>query len=287
MDGNLMKKNIFKQSLVFFWALFVAIPILAQNIPKVERAPHLPVFADIKSVALENIHKRGVLRVGVSTSVPWAMRNKEGELIGFEIDVATRLAKDSGWKVEFIPTAWDGIIPALLSNKTDVIIAGMSVTPERSKSVLFTQPYSRSGVQVAVNKKSDVKTLADLNSRGIKIAARRGTYVIQVVREHFPKAKLFQFDDEAQAFQEVLNGNADAVIAASPKPEHEAIKHPETLYLPFKERLAKGNEAFAVRLGEKEKQAFFDAWINARMEDGWLQKRYDHWFSSLAWENQL
>eukprot|EP00487_Bulimina_marginata_P010867 TRINITY_DN6064_c0_g1_i1.p1 TRINITY_DN6064_c0_g1~~TRINITY_DN6064_c0_g1_i1.p1 ORF type:complete len:107 (-),score=20.64 TRINITY_DN6064_c0_g1_i1:48-320(-) len=88
----------------------------------------------------------------MSTFVPWAMRNKQGDLVGFEIDVAKRLAEDSGWKVEFVPTAWDGIIPSLLSNKFDVIIGGMSITEARAKSVLFTEPYSHSGVQLAATR---------------------------------------------------------------------------------------------------------------------------------------
>ncbi|ANU36543.1 transporter substrate-binding domain-containing protein [Vibrio scophthalmi] len=238
---------------------------------------------------LEAINERGTLRVGMSTFVPWAMRNKQGELIGFEIDVAKRLAADSGWKVEFVPTAWDGIIPALLAKKFDVIIGGMSVTPERSKSVLFTAPYSHSGVQVAANKElaEGFTKLEDFDSRRVKIAARRGAYTVQVARETFPKAKILQFDDDSQAFQEVLNGNAHAVIASSPKPEHETIKHADKLFLPFSERLSQGNEAFAVRLGEDDKQAFFDQWIEQRTQDGWLKERYEYWFSTLDWQDQI
>ena len=238
---------------------------------------------------LDKINERGTLRVGMSTFVPWAMRDKQGDLVGFEIDVAKRLAADSGWKVEFVPTAWDGIIPALLSQKFDVIIGGMSITPERSKSVLFTQPYSHSGVQIAASKKlaAGFSTIEDFNSRRVKIAARRGAYTVQVARETFPKAKVLQFDDDAQAFQEVLNGNAHAVIASSPKPEHEAVKNSNALFIPFDDRLSKGNEAFAVRLGEDDKTAFFDQWIQARTDDGWLKERYEYWFSTLDWQNQV
>lgn len=249
-----------------------------------------PSLANESTTAnLDSINQRGTLRVGMSTFVPWAMRNKQGELIGFEIDVAKRLAADSGWKVEFVPTAWDGIIPALLAKKFDVIIGGMSVTPERSKSVLFTAPYSHSGVQVAASKTlaADFTSMEKFNSRRVKIAARRGAFTVQVARETFPKATILQFDDDAQAFQEVINGNAHAVIASSPKPEHETIKHSDKLFLPFNERLAKGNEAFAVRLGEEDKKAFFDTWIQARMADGWLQQRYEYWFSTLDWQDQI
>ncbi|CAH8193063.1 transporter substrate-binding domain-containing protein [Vibrio aestuarianus] len=238
---------------------------------------------------LDKINERGTLRVGMSTFVPWAMRDKQGELIGFEIDVAKRLAADSGWKVEFVPTAWDGIIPALLAKKFDVIIGGMSVTPERSKSVLFSAPYSHSGVQLAASKAlaTGFSTFDDFNSRKVKIAARRGAFTVQVARETFPKAKVLQFDDDAQAFQEVLNGNAHAVIASSPKPEHETVKHSDKLFIPFRERLSKGNEAFAVRLGENDKRVFFDQWIEARTADGWLSERYEYWFSTLDWQKQI
>ncbi|CAK2699370.1 polar amino acid transport system substrate-binding protein [Vibrio crassostreae] len=238
---------------------------------------------------LDKINERGSLRVGMSTFVPWAMRNKQGDLVGFEIDVAKRLAEDSGWKVEFVPTAWDGIIPSLLSKKFDVIIGGMSITEARAKSVLFTEPYSHSGVQLAANKElaEGFTQISDFDSRRVKIAARRGAFTVQVARETFPKAKVLQFDDDAQAFQEVLNGNAHAVIASSPKPEHEAIKNADTLFIPFEERLSKGNEAFAVRLGETDKAEFFNEWIKARTEDGWLKERYEYWFSTLDWQDQI
>ncbi|PFG58274.1 amino acid ABC transporter substrate-binding protein (PAAT family) [Vibrio sp. ES.051] len=267
--------KLFKATTTALLGLAIAMPSLAKD---TSATPNL-----------DQIKDRGTLRVGMSTFVPWAMRNKQGELIGFEIDVAKRLAQDSGLEVEFVPTAWDGIIPALLAKKFDVIIGGMSITPERSKSVQFTQPYSHSGVQIAANKQlaAGFSTFSDFNSRRIKIAARRGAFTVQVARETFPKAKILQFDDDAQAFQEVLNGNAHAVIASSPKPEHETVKHDNKLFLPFSERLSKGNEAFAVRLGEDDKKAFFNKWIEARTQDGWLTQRYEYWFSTLDWQDQI
>lgn len=267
-----LKAKGFKAAITALLGLAISLPSMASDTPN-----------------LDKINDRGTLRVGMSTFVPWAMRDKQGELIGFEIDVAKRLAQDSGWKVEFVPTAWDGIIPALLAQKFDVIIGGMSITPERSKSVLFTSPYSHSGVQVAASKElaDGFSEFSDFNSRRVKIAARRGAFTVQVARETFPKAKILQFDDDAQAFQEVLNGNAHAVIASSPKPEHEAVKNSDKLFIPFTDRLSKGNEAFAVRLGEEDKAAFFNQWIDARTQDGWLKERYEYWFSTLDWQDQI
>ncbi|MEF1221064.1 transporter substrate-binding domain-containing protein, partial [Photobacterium damselae] len=137
---------------------------------------------------------------------------------------ARRVAQDAGLKIEFIPTAWDGIIPALLAGKFDVIIGGLSITPQRNLNVLFTVPYAHSGVQLAASKESaaDKTTIADYNKRSVTLAVRRGAVTVQTAKKYFPKAKLRQFDDESQAFQEVLNGNADAVLASSPKPEQMA-----------------------------------------------------------------
>ncbi|MBW2411622.1 MAG: transporter substrate-binding domain-containing protein, partial [Deltaproteobacteria bacterium] len=103
--------------------------------------------------ATEQIMKRGTLRVGMSTFVPWAMKDKTGKLIGFEIDVARQLAADMGVKIEFVPTKWAGIIPALLTGKFDVIIGGMSVRPDRNLKVNFTLPYDYAGQSIVANKK--------------------------------------------------------------------------------------------------------------------------------------
>ncbi|MCG3862661.1 MULTISPECIES: transporter substrate-binding domain-containing protein [unclassified Photobacterium] len=245
-------------------------------------------FAADKST-LEQIKERGTLRVGLSTFVPWAMRDKQGELIGFEVDVAKRVAKDAGVKVEFIPTAWDGIIPALLAGKFDVIIGGMSITPQRNLSVLFTTPYSHSGIQLAANKElaGDKLTIADYNKRSVTLAVRRGAVTVQAAKKYFPKAKLRQFDDEAQAFQEVLNGNAQAVLASTPKPEQMTLQYKDKLFLPFKERLSQGSEGFAIRQGDFNLLNFFNNWILLRTQDGWLQERYNYWFTTVDWQNQV
>jgi len=63
---------------------------------------------------IETIKERGVVKIGLSIFKPWSMRDLEGELIGFELDVGRKLAADMGVEVEFIPTSWDGIIPALV-----------------------------------------------------------------------------------------------------------------------------------------------------------------------------
>ena len=68
----------------------------------------------VKGSLLTELKKRKLIKVGFSTFIPWAMRDLKGDIIGYEIDVANKLGKDSGWKTELVPMAWDGLIPSVL-----------------------------------------------------------------------------------------------------------------------------------------------------------------------------
>jgi polar amino acid transport system substrate-binding protein len=238
---------------------------------------------------VEEVKKRGVLRIGLSTFVPWSMRDKKGELIGFEIDVGNKVAADMGVKVEFVPTAWDGIIPALLAGKFDVIISGMSITPQRNLTANFTIPYAHSGQQMAANKKlaGGFKSLDAFNDPAVTITCRRGTSTCVAAQKVFPKATLRQFDDEAQTLQEVLNGNAHAVVTSAPKPRLWTLDHADTLFMPSEDNLTKSDEAFALRKGDPDAINFFDNWILFNTSNGWIEERHDYWFKSNAWKDQV
>ena len=240
------------------------------------------------SSVLEEIKKRGSLRVGMSTFVPWAMRDKQGNLIGFEIDVATKVAEDMGVKIEFVPTAWSGIIPALLAQKFDVIIGGMSITPGRNLTVNFTAPYAHSGQQMVANKAlADGFTLDQFNDSSVTITCRRGATPCNVAQNQFPKASVARFDDDAQAFQEVVNGNAHAMISSAPKPRFWMSRYPEKLFMPTEENLTTGDEAFALRKGDPDAMNFFSNWILVNTSNGWLKERHDLWFTTQTWAEQV
>jgi len=235
---------------------------------------------------LEEVKKRGVLRVGMSTFVPWAMNDKEGKLIGFEIDVAKELAKDMGVKVEFVPTKWSGIIPALLTGKFDVIIGGMGITDERSKKVDFSNPYDYSGMSIVASRKKapGFKSLDEFNKSEIVIAARLGTTAADAAKKTFPNAQLKLFDDEAQAIQELLTDRVHAVVASSPLPEFQAIKYGNRFYLPINDNFAKEPIGFALKKGENTMAEYFNEWIKKRWADGFLRDKKNYWFRTRDWE---
>ena len=244
-----------------------------------------PAFAQTATQSLssesviETIKKDGVIRIGLSIFTPWSMRDINGELIGFELDVGRALAEDMGVDVEFVPTAWDGIIPQLVSGNFDVIISGMSVTPARNLTINFTNPYAYSGLTILSNTAmTDGFTLKDYNSADVTFGARRGGTPATVIGQLFPEATLLLFDEDGAATQEVLNGNAHATMGAEPTPSIEARRYPDTLSVPFDQTFLATGEGFGLRKGDADALNFFNNWIAVRHANGWLKERNDHWF---------
>ena len=241
---------------------------------------------DLKESVIETIQKRKVIRVGMSTFVPWAMKDKQGNLIGFEIDVAKKLASDMGVEVEFVPTAWSGIIPALLTGKFDVIIGGMGITPKRNLKVNFTQPYEFSGMSMVAHKTKakGFSTLEDFNKKEVTIAVRMGTTAEQAARKFMPTASLKLFENESQALQELNLGRVHAVVSSAPMPLFHALKYPDKLFVPLKENFTKEPIGFALRKGDPDALNFFNNWILTMHAQGFLKEKQDYWFGSKDWQ---
>ncbi|GFM32165.1 transporter substrate-binding domain-containing protein [Desulfovibrio subterraneus] len=238
---------------------------------------------------ISKVIERGTLRVGFSTFVPWAMNDKTGKFIGFEVDVMTQLAKDLGVEIEFVPTNWSGIIPSLLSDKFDVIIGGMSVTTERNLKVNFTIPYDTTGMALVANKTTakGFSSLADFNKEDVIIVARIGSTPATAAKTFFPKATLRLFEKETQCLQELLSGRVHAFVASAPLPAHSAVEHADKLFLPVEGTFTKEPVAFAVRKGDPDTLNVLNNWIRQKEAQGWLAERKHYWFETLDWAARL
>ena len=267
--------------------LIVILVLFTSCAPKeaIQAAPE-----ETKEDLITEITKRGVMRVGLSVFVPWSFKDKDGVLRGFEIDVATQLAEDLGVEVEFVPTEWSGLIPALLTGKFDVIIAGMGIVPDRALKVNFTNPYDYSGMSINASKKiaPGRYSIEEFNKSDVVIAVRLGTTAVDAVEKFLPNAQMRQFDNEAECQQEVLNGRAHAVVASAPEPERWTKKHPNELYLPLKGKpFIKEPISFALRKGDSDTMAYFNAWITLKMWTGWLEQKHQYWFVGEDWNKYL
>jgi glutamine transport system substrate-binding protein len=158
-----------------------------------------------------------VYKVGVDTTYP-PFEFKEGnDYKGIDIELINAIAKNQDFKIELSPMDFGGIIPAMQANQLDVAIAGMSITDERKKVVDFSTPYFDAGLTVVVKEDtSSIQSVDDL--KGKKVAVKKGTTGAKYAQDNAAKLGItvVQFNDSPAMFQEVSNGNADALIEDYP-----------------------------------------------------------------------
>jgi len=236
-----------------------------------------------------SIQKKGEIKVGVSMLPPWVMKNKKGELIGFEIDIAKQLAKDMGVKVKFKEYQWSKMIPALKKGEIDIIASGLSITPKRALEINYSIPYSSSGYSLVTNLSltKDFTSIKNLNNKKIYIAAVKGTVSADLAKRVFPQANIDLRKTEDDATSAVVNGTVHAFVSSSPIPEFISLKHPDTVDLPLKDPLLTTKEAFAINKKNQEMLNFLNAWITAHEADEWIDSSHQYWFNSLKWRSQV
>ena len=236
--------------------------------------------------SFETITKNGVLRVGVALFTPWAFKGKDGKLIGFEIDVAKKLAKDMGVTPKVISYDWKKLIPALNEGKIDVIIAGMSITPQRALKVNFSMPYATSGVSLATHLEGTkhIKSIKELNHPSIKIGVIAETVSEDLARRVFKKASIVVFETSNEAEDAIVSGKIQVYVESNPIPRFIALDHPGKVDVPLSKPLLATQTGFAINKGDPDFLNFLNSWIISRQADTWLQSTHNYWFKSLKWK---
>ncbi len=238
---------------------------------------------------LQQVLNEGTLSVGVVLVTPWAIRPAPGELIGFEVDVAKKLAEDLGVGVDIHVYAEERVVPALEAGEIDLIAAGLSITPERALHVNFSQPYASSGITLVVNRirTVSVSRVEDFDDSAFTIATVAGSDAAEAAARIFPRAELLEFGDIEQASAAVLGDGADAYLENEPVPTFLALEHPVTVDVPLSEQLLQTRAGFAVNKWDPDFLAYLNAWITARDIDTWLPTIHSYWFETLRWRDQL
>ncbi len=243
-----------------------------------------------KKSTLSKIIDRGELRVGFESGyIPFEMTNKKGDFIGFDMDYARRLAKVMGVKFVPVNTAWDGIIPALMTDKFDIIMGGMTITQERNLKINFVTPYIVVGQTILINKKLEgtVKSYKDLNNPKYILTSRMGTTGEQAIKKYIPKATYKAFESEAEAGLEVINGKADALVYDLPfcgflygsqgKGKTVFLNEPFT-FEPL---------AWAINKGDPDFLNFLTNFLRQTRGDGFYDKVYNKWIIGSDWKKEL
>lgn len=159
------------------------------------------------------------LRVGTEcTYAPFNYRTAEGKLTGYDIDVAEGVAAAIGAKIEFVCQKWDGMIPALLANKFDLIVASMSITEQRMEKIDFSAAY-RISVGRFIGKKDANLNLFNAdgtpnvaNFKGIKVGLPRASTYDNWLEAKVPDADVLRYDATEAMYLDLENGRADVIM---------------------------------------------------------------------------
>ena len=168
---------------------------------------------------IDRIQKSGTLRVGMTGNMPpLNMTSKEGELMGYEVDLARAMAKAMGVKAELKTMPFAELLPALEAGKIDMIISNMTITPGRNLKVAFVGPYFISGKAFMTK----TKTIAmadeaeDIDAKNTKLVALEGSTSQAFVEAAMPEAQLFKAKDYDEAVKMVLDDKVHAMVADYP-----------------------------------------------------------------------
>jgi len=239
---------------------------------------------------LDDILARGTLRVGMEPGyMPFEMTNKKGEIIGFDVDMAKRMAKAMGVKLELVSTAWDGIIPALITKKFDIIMSGMTLTQERNMKISFADPYIVIGQSVLIDKKlaGDVKSYKDLNNKKYKVASKLGTTGEQATKRMIPNATYISFETEQEGVMDLLNGKVDAFVYDLPFNAIAFAEKGQDKLVLLDDPFTFEPLAWAVNRGNADFINWLDNFLRQVKNDGTYDKIYSKWFLSDEWLKDL
>ncbi len=205
---------------------------------------------------------------------PFAYVDKDGTPAGFDVDAMNWIAKKMGFEVKHQPMDWDGIIPSLLNKKIDMVCSGMSVSPERSAVVTFSEPY------YTVSKVFIVKQDSDLNAEKIlagsgKLGVQRGTNEHEILEglktEGKLKAELRFYDSSPAAIEDLLNGRI-AAVGLDSAPAQDAINKGKSVKIVG---TFAPDDVFAVAMRNEDKE------LQQKVNEGYRLLKADPYWKEL------
>jgi len=219
---------------------------------------------------LDNIRQTKKLRVAIELALPpYGMTNDKLEPYGSDVETAQAIAKDLGVALEIVPATGPTRIPFLQTNKADLAIATLSISPERAKVIDFSTPYSVVQIVVAAPKSMPIKGYADL--AGKSIAITRGNVQEMELMQKAVGAQIVRYDDDATLVTAGVSGQAPIVSTATTLLQAIQTKNPsremETKFV-----VKEFNLGIGMRKDEPKLLAWVNDWVKTNRANGKLNE---------------
>jgi polar amino acid transport system substrate-binding protein len=227
-----------------------------------------------------------VLKVGMSgNQPPMSMTNREGGLMGFDVDIAKALADAMKVKLEIVPMPFGELISALEQNKVDIVLSGLSITPERTEKVSFVGPYMMSGKSILTKNSvlAKIEASKDFNRKELKLLALSNSTSASFVRAVAPDAQLIEVASYDEGVAMIMDGKGDALVADMPVCVLSVLRYPEAGLTTLQRPLTVEPVGIAVSKNDPQFFNLVDNYLRAYEKTGILAKIREKWFEDSSW----
>lgn len=221
-----------------------------------------------------------VLKVGVTANAPPLIFRKEGKIQGLESDLAQELGASLGKSVQFVDLKWEDLIPALLDNKIDIIMSGLSVTKLRKVRVAFTEPYLNSGLKAMIRGKDVSKYPSLIMFKYIsetRVGVEKGTTADFLVQKVFRNTERVLISSPEKAARALVKEKIDVFIHDAPVIWWLAAEKESDGIIPVPKFLTREDIAWAVRYEDKDLLDSANAFVTKWKNDGRLKAIINQW----------
>lgn len=231
---------------------------------------------------LDTILARGTLRVGLTGDYrPFSLLDKgAGRYEGLDVDMAERLAKALGVKLELVATSWPTLMADLHAGKYDVGMGGISVTLERAKSAFFSVPVMRTGKAPIARCTDQARftSLADIDKPGVRVIVNPGGTNERFARANIRQAEIVVFPNNAEIFGELAAGRADVMMTDAVETRLQQRLRPELCAVNPDQPFDFSELAYLLPRDAALKQ-FLDQWLHLQAETGEQRRLTAKWLN--------
>ena len=227
-----------------------------------------------------------VLKVGMSANQPpMTMKNREGGAMGFDVDLAKALATAMKVKLEIKAMPFGELMTALEEDKIDMVLSGMSITPERTELVSFVGPYMMSGKSILTKNSvlGKISSTDEFNRKDLKLLALSNSTSASFVKTVAPEASLIEVKSYDEGVAMLIEGKADAMVADMPMCVLSVLRYPEAGLTTLERPLT--IEPIGIAVSKDDPQFFnlVDNYLRAYEKTGILTKLRKKWFEDSSW----
>lgn len=235
-------------------------------------------IAEARADSFADIVRKGVVRIAVPLDVPpFGSVNQERKAEGFDIDLAEMVAKALGVKLEIQQVTGANRIPFLITDKVDIVISVMGLTPERAKQIMFTAPYADTHLAVYGPKSASVKTAAEIGN--LKVVAAKGTTQDLGLAAMNPRANIMRTEDDATAATAYITGQAD-LFATNSLIVPDLMKRAPNKEFDLKFVIRRSPAHMGVKMGEFALLQWLNSFIFFNTMNGELNRLHEKWLAA-------